>query len=142
MALEERLKKIAKVENRDIMRLRKQVAFDRFLARLFSPQNAHILVLKGGYSLELRLNCARTTKDIDLALNDKKTPFEVTEEAMRSFIQKWAEVDLDDFLTFSIGSAVLDLENAPYSGQRFPVECSMAGRRFSRFNIDVGAGDE
>jgi hypothetical protein len=70
MALEDRLKQIALVENMDIMRLRKQVAFDRFLARLFSSTDKDIFVLKGGYSLELRLRRARTTKDIDLAIND------------------------------------------------------------------------
>ncbi len=33
-ALEERLKQIAKAENTDLQRLRRWVAFDRFLARL------------------------------------------------------------------------------------------------------------
>mgnify|MGYP000940663825 FL=1 len=45
MALEDRLKQIALVENMDIMRLRKQVAFDRFLARLFSATDKDIFVL-------------------------------------------------------------------------------------------------
>jgi hypothetical protein len=34
-ALEERLKQISKTENIELQRLRRQVAFDRLLARLF-----------------------------------------------------------------------------------------------------------
>ena len=29
-------------------------------------------VLKGGYAMELRMNVARTTKDIDLAIKESK----------------------------------------------------------------------
>ena len=36
IALEERLKKIAGEEGTDLQRLRRQVAFDRLLARIFS----------------------------------------------------------------------------------------------------------
>jgi len=54
-------------ENLDIQRLRRQVAFDRLLARLFHENNPPWL-LKGGYAMELRLKFARTTRDIDLAI--------------------------------------------------------------------------
>lgn len=141
MALEERLKQIARMENQDIMRLRNKVAFDRFLARLFSQEGLDVFALKGGYSLELRLRRARTTKDIDLAINDRKALIEISEESIRALIQKNLESDLGDFFNYSIGTAILDLENAPYGGYRFPVDCSMAGRRFTRFNIDVAVGD-
>ena len=49
------------------MRLRRKVAFDRLLARLFHEQTGNML-LKGGYALELRLESARATKDIDLSI--------------------------------------------------------------------------
>ena len=74
MALEERMRKIARDENQDIMRLRKQVAFDRFLARLLGQGGSDVFILKRGYSLELRLNRARTTEDIDLAINQENSP--------------------------------------------------------------------
>jgi hypothetical protein len=51
-------------------RLRKQVAFDRFLARMFPSEfDMAGWVLKGGYALELRFLHARATKDIDLTLS-------------------------------------------------------------------------
>jgi hypothetical protein len=47
-ALEARLKQIEKAEGVELQRLRRQVAFDRFLARLF-PGSDTQWVLKGGY---------------------------------------------------------------------------------------------
>ena len=69
-ALEDRLKDIAGKEGVDLQRLRRQVAFDRLLARLFQvgPPFALPWVLKGGYAMELRIKAARTTKDIDLTM--------------------------------------------------------------------------
>lgn len=67
-ALEDRLQDIAKREAVDLQRVRRQVAFDRFLARLFKAGEPRTLpwTLKGGYAMELRIKSARTTKDIDL----------------------------------------------------------------------------
>jgi hypothetical protein len=69
-ALEDRLKDISKKEAVDLQRLRRQVAFDRLLSRLFEAGNVSTLrwVLKGGYAMELRIKAARTTKDIDLTM--------------------------------------------------------------------------
>ena len=69
-ALEDRLQDIARKEGIDLQRLRRQVAFDRLLARLFQAAQARALpwVLKGGYAMELRIKTARTTKDIDLTM--------------------------------------------------------------------------
>jgi hypothetical protein len=68
VALEERLNRMARDKGIDIMRLRRHVAFDRLLARLFSGHTENLIV-KGGYALELWINNARTTKDIDISFN-------------------------------------------------------------------------
>lgn len=51
-ALEDRLQIIGKKEGVDLQRLRRQVAFDRLLARLFQAGDPKQLpwVLKGGYA--------------------------------------------------------------------------------------------
>ena len=144
-ALEERLNRFAKENGQDIMRLRRQVAFDRLLSRLFAGQTSD-LIIKGGYALELRLKNARTTKDIDISFKgdlgglwtDKGTS---APAALQGFLQQLASKDQGDHFEFIIGKAVLDLENAPYGGYRFPVEVRMAGRVFIKFEIDVAAGD-
>jgi len=65
-ALGTRIKSISKESGMPLNRLRKLVAFDRFLARLVHDQPDD-WVLKGGFALQLRLGeRARTTKDIDL----------------------------------------------------------------------------
>jgi hypothetical protein len=66
-SLEERLKSMSQAEQVDINRLRRQVSFDRLLARLFRDDTAP-WVLKGGYALELRFKSARSTIDIDLTV--------------------------------------------------------------------------
>lgn len=66
-ALEARLNKAAETELIQVSRLRRRVAFDRLLARLFRVDPAP-WVLKGGYALELRFRMARATVDIDLTV--------------------------------------------------------------------------
>lgn len=65
-ALEDRLRMRSLQTGSPLVRLRKLVAFDRFLARLNQNQPGQ-WVLKGGFALQLRLGeKARTTKDIDV----------------------------------------------------------------------------
>jgi hypothetical protein len=142
-ALEERLKSASSQERLDINRLRRQVSFDRLLARLFLNATPP-WVLKGGYALELRFKAARSTVDIDLTLEEvPQTPVGARQDnqIIRDLLQASAEVDLKDWFEFSIGSPIMDLTAAPYGGARYPVEARMAGRTFSRFHLDVGVGD-
>jgi len=140
-ALEDRLKTIAAKELLELQRLRREVSFDRLLARLFAMKEAP-WILKGGYALELRLKEARVTKDIDLALrevlggNDKPLS-----ESLFAALEKAASVDLADFFVFMIGPVMKDLDAAPYGGARFPVEARMDNRTFAKFHIDIGTGD-
>jgi predicted nucleotidyltransferase component of viral defense system len=66
-ALEDRLKVKSQEQGADFQRVRRSVAFDRLLCRLFVP-GAEPWLLKGGYAMELRIQSARVTKDIDLTL--------------------------------------------------------------------------
>jgi predicted nucleotidyltransferase component of viral defense system len=140
-ALEERINRTARETNQDIQWLRRQVAFDRFLARVFSSQQASRFVLKGGYALELRLHKARTTKDIDICINDRKGIKADDKDGLLKIVQRAVAIDLGDFFEYIVGESILDLENAIYGGYRYPIECRMAGRRFAQFNIDIAAGD-
>jgi len=140
-ALEERLNRTARKNNQDIARLRRQVAFDRFLARLFSGEQSGHFALKGGYGLELRFHKARTTKDIDICVYNHAVNSADGEKGLLIMIRQAATFDLGDYFEYIVGESVLDLQNAPYGGYRFPIECRMAGRRFARFNVDIAAGD-
>jgi predicted nucleotidyltransferase component of viral defense system len=146
-ALEARLQTRAREQGTDLQRLRRQVAFDRFLARMFSqgPKAAYPWVLKGGYAMELRMHFARTTKDIDLTLHDgtqlSKNP-KARAEQVRTMLQEAAASLFDDYFEFLVGEATQDLDGAPEGGNRYPVQARMDGRDFARFHVDVGVGDE
>jgi Nucleotidyl transferase AbiEii toxin, Type IV TA system len=146
-ALEDRLKDIAGKQGVDLQRLRRQVAFDRLLARLFQVGQPLALpwVLKGGYAMELRIKAARTTKDIDLTMRsilssgDKKD--DKKNLAVLEKLQEAAGFTSDDFFVYTIGEPIVDLDAAPYGGARFPVEARLDGRIFVGFHVDVGIGD-
>ena len=146
-ALEDRLQDIARKESVDLQRLRRQVAFDRLLARLFQAAQPGALpwVLKGGYAMELRIKAARTTKDIDLTMRSVFSSGEKKDEkknlAVLEKLQEAAAFSSDDFFVYTIGEPIADLDAAPYGGARFPVEARLDGRVFVGFHLDVGIGD-
>ena len=133
-ALEKRLKSISQQEGTDFQRLCRQVAFDRFLARVVGLPTTD-WVLKGGYAMELRFLGARSTRDLDFTLRAGDA------SSALDYLQQAGAVDVDDFISFRVGEAIMDLEAAPYGGSRFPVESRMDGRTFVRFHVDVGIGD-
>lgn len=135
-ALEDRLNAASKAEGVDLQRIRRQVAFDRLLVRLFAEGNPPWR-LKGGYALELKFSVARTTRDLDLGLSSGMPPGEQLLEAL----QTAAAMDAGDFFVYAIGELVMDLDGAPYGGSRHPVECRLDGRLFARFHLDIGMGD-
>ena len=142
-ALEERLKRASQAEQVDPNRLRRQVSFDRLLARLFREESAP-WALKGGYALELRFKAARSTVDIDLTLLRGTTATSSggdTNQVVRSMLQSVANLSLGDWFEFEIGPPVMDLTAAPYGGARYPVEARMDERTFARFHLDAGIGD-
>lgn len=143
-ALETRLQKLANLHQTDIQRLRRRVAFDRFLARLFgSERHDYPWILKGGYAMELRMRFARATKDIDLAIPMASgNPARESEASLRVLLQVAASLRLPDGFSFLIGEAKLELDAAPQGGSRFPIQASMGGRTFARFSLDIGIGDE
>jgi hypothetical protein len=135
-ALEDRLDAAFKADGVDIQRLRRQLAFDRLLVRLFHAGNPPWR-LKGGYALELKLTVARTTRGLDLGLSAGDLPPESLLEAL----QTAAASDAGDYFSFVIGEPIMDLEGAPYGGSRHPVVVNLDGRLFARFHLDLGLGD-
>ena len=142
-ALEERLKRVSLTEQIDLNRLRRQVSFDRLLARLFREELAP-WALKGGYALELRFKAARSTVDIDLTLDRAVAATSAggdTNHVLREMLQSGADIPLGDWFEYAIGQPVLDLTAAPYGGGRYPVEARVDERTFARFHLDAGIGD-
>lgn len=115
-------------------RLRKMVAFDRFLARLLIAQPG-AWMLKGGLALQLRLgDRARTTKDVDVLLT-------ISHIGAYKALAQAAAHDLSDWFTFTVRSEVGTLPGPDEGGLRFYVTARVDGRVFESFHVDVGLGD-
>jgi predicted nucleotidyltransferase component of viral defense system len=129
-ALEQRLKNEAQATGIALLRLRKRVAFERFLARLATSESSG-WVLKGGFALELRLGLrARTTKDIDLGRADD-------EEAATEHLVAATHVDLGDFFVFEVRRTPALDAAAGFHAVRYTVRADLDGRRFEQFPVDV-----
>lgn len=131
-ALEQRLRTAAST-GPGLVRRRQRLVFDRFLARSFAAFGEAV-TLKGGLALELRLERARTTKDIDLRL-------EGSPDALLAQLQAAARMDLQDCMAFEVGA---DPVHPIIEGKalRFRAECRLAGRLYGQpFGVDVGFGD-
>ena len=139
-SLETRLKKLAQTKGFDLQRLRRKVAFDRLLARIFHGDSESQFLLKGGYAMELRFDKARATRDIDLTYLErfKQIPDPDIPDEIFQDLRDVSQVDLKDFFVYRIAEAQLDLDNAPYGGARYPVSSFIDGRLFVRFQLDVG----
>lgn len=138
-SLESRLKTMATEKGENLQRLRRKVAFDRLLARLFSSKEQNFF-LKGGYAMELRLKTARATNDIDLIfLKRVKGESDLLSSMILEELRMLARQDLGDFFVYRIEETQRDLDNAPYGGARYPVTAFLDGRIFVRFQLDVGA---
>ncbi len=139
-ALAERIRARAKSEGVPTDRARSVALMERFLARVVAVFPG-TTVLKGGLALELRLERARSTKDIDLRLLGEPA-------AADALMHRAAAhpVDPDDYLTFS---AVVDPEHpaihgksAVYEGVRYRVTAFLASVQFGPpFGVDVSFAD-
>lgn len=129
-ALESRLRQHALRSGMSLTRLRKMVAFERFLARLVTAQ-PDAWVLKGGLALQFRLReRARTTQDIDLLLRHR-----VSADDVHRALVAAALLDLDDWFVFEVARSTHPAD------LRFPVQGLLDGRLFEAFHVDVGMGD-
>ena len=136
-ALEQRLRTTAKT-GAAFARKRQLLVFDRFLARVVAVLG-DAATLKGGLVLELRIERARTTKDVDLRVVG--TPDDILAK-----LQEAGRRDLGDFLTFEVGPdedhpEILN-DGMQYEGLRFRAECKLAGKVYGQpFGLDVAFGD-
>jgi len=119
-------------------RFRQVLVFDRFLARLFAHFGERAIA-KGGVVLELRLDRARTTRDVDVRLSGSSDNLLVE-------LQRAGRIDLGDFLTFIVEAdrehPTIDGDGMVYTGLRFRVHAQLAGKVYAGpFGLDVGFGD-
>lgn len=136
-AVENRLRSTS-VNGVDFARRRQLLVFDRFLARIVL-ELGDSAIIKGGLVVELRVERARTTKDIDLRLVGP--PAEILER-----LQRAARIDLGEFLVFTVAPDAehpeITNEGMVYEGQRYRVACALAGKPYGQpFGLDIAFAD-
>jgi hypothetical protein len=135
-ALEDRLNRRARTTGEAPMRLRKNVVFQRLLARLLtiSPDR---WILKGGLALDFRLSDRgarpRATRDMDLARRGELT-------AADPEFQRAQAIDLGDYFEFIVQRVELAEADKAAGGAalRYRVQAALAGRVFEHVLVDVG----
>lgn len=136
-AVEVRLR-AASTSGLDFERRRQLLVFDRFLARLTS-ELGDAMILKGGLVVELRVERARTTQDVDLRLTG--APSELITRLRRA-----AELELGDSMVFVVTRDTdhpqITNEGMIYEGQRYRVTCNLAGKPYGHpFGLDIAFAD-
>ncbi len=136
-ALEQRLRAMSS-SGVDFARRRQLLVFDRFLARVVTVFGDAV-ILKGGLVIELRLERARTTKDIDLRLVG--SPEQVLDR-----LQRAGRLDLGDFMTFEVTPDAdhpeIKNDGTKYEGLRHRAEARIAGKIYGQpFGVDVAFAD-
>ena len=136
-AVENRLRSTS-VSGVDFARRRQLLVFDRFLARIISELGDSAMI-KGGLVVELRVERARTTKDIDLRLVGP--PTRILER-----LQRAAGLDLGEFMVFTVAPDTehpeITNEGMVYEGQRYRVTCALAGKPYGQpFGLDIAFAD-
>ena len=136
-ALEARIARRAREQGRTVNRLRQRLVMERFAVRVAETLDA--VVLKGGLVMELRLDRARTTRDVDLRAT-------VRAGALLAALQEAGRRDSLDHLVFEVARQTahptIDAEGQRYEGQRFRVAAQLAGRRYADgFGVDVVIGE-
>ena len=138
-ALETRIRNAAAKTGSDIGRFRQVLVFDRFLARVHQRFGTRVVV-KGGVVLELRLQQARATRDVDLRIVGNA-------DGLLDAFRAAGQLDLGDWLSFEVSEdpdhPVMQGDGMVYGGYRFRAEAKLAGKVYaSPFGVDVGFADK
>jgi hypothetical protein len=135
-ALEQRIRR--EVGGGNINRFRQLLVFERFLARVFQYFGERA-TLKGGLVLELRLERARMTRDVDLRLTgDGRDLLQELRAAAALVLRDWLsfEIAADPHMPKIVSSGM------KYEGFRFRAEARLAGKVYGTpFGVDVGFAD-
>ncbi len=125
-ALTDRLKTLAVTSRWELPQLQRQIAYDRFLARLYRVDQGW--VVKGATALLARELGVRGTIDIDIY---RDTELAVAEQELR----KAAIVDIGDWFDFELGPGQSVSDGA--SGTRVPVTALIGPTAWTAFHVDL-----
>jgi hypothetical protein len=121
-----------------LARRRQLVVFQRFLARV-ALEFGDAVTLKGGLAVEMRIERARTTKDVDLRMMGSP-------DDMLGKLRAAAQREVNDYMLFVVRPddrhPTIQNDAMAYDGMRFRAECTLAGKIYGgAFGVDVAFGE-
>lgn len=137
-SLKDRIKAIAKAQNRAFNDLWKTLALERFLARLARSDKLDRFIFKGGFLLSKYLRLGRETADLDFSLT--RTTGSI--ESVKTLIAEILSSPYDD--GFSFQDLVVEEMRHPhmnYSGCAVTTIACL-GQTRTPIRMDLGAGDQ
>ena len=127
-SLKDRIKAIAKAQNRAFNDLWKTLVLERFLARLSRSDRLDQLIFKGGFLLSKYLRLGRETADLDFSLKNTNGSM----ESIRALIEEIIALPGDDGFTFTeVSVEQMNHPHMQYAGY----EVSAKDRQIDRFFI-------
>ena len=138
VALEARVAAEAKRRVLPINRVRQLLVTERLLVRLMTHFGERVIA-KGGLALELRLDRARTTKDLDLRLTGDVNQ-------LLDQVRRACAIATSDLLEFTVRPADdhpnIEGDGVVYEGFRFVAQAQLAGKPYGGpFGVDIAVGD-
>lgn len=136
-SIKDRVREIAKAEQRTFNDVWKTLVLERFLARLARSPQIENLVFKGGMLLSKYIPLGRETVDLDfLAVN-----LAATTEAIRATIENILNIPLEDGFSFT----GLEVEQFPQPHRNYPgygvKAVAVLGGTRTAISVDIGIGD-
>lgn len=137
-SLKDRIKAIAKVQNRAFNDLWKTLALERFLARLARSDKLDQFIFKGGFLLSKYLRLGRETADLDFSLT--KTTSSI--ESVSTLIEEILSLPYDDGFSFQdLVVAEMRHPHMDYPGYAVTTIACL-GQTRTTIRMDIGIGDQ
>ena len=137
-SLKDRIKAIAKAQNRAFNDLWRTLALERFLARLARSDKLDRFVFKGGFLLSKYLRLGRETADLDFSLT--KTAGSI--ESVKALIEEILSLPYDDGFNFE-NLAVEEMRHPHMDYPGYGVTTiAFLGQTRTTISMDLGIGDQ
>lgn len=137
MQLKAIMKKIAREKHISAQLVLQNYMLERFLERVSVSVYREKYIIKGGFLIASMVGLnSRATMDMDATMKG----YPVSKETIRLMIEKIISIDLDDDITFALGSVSEIREGDEYTGYRIALTASFPPMAVP-LKLDITTGD-
>lgn len=137
-SLKDRIKAIARAQNRAFNDVWKALALERFLARLARSDQLDRFIFKGGFLLSKYLRLGRETTDLDFSLTNTQGAV----DSIKSLMNEILSLPYDDGFIFD----GLEIQEMRHPHMNYPgyevMTTACLGQTRTKVRIDLGIGDQ